>query len=144
MGVERIPTIRLDHLSNPEKRAYIIADNRLAELAGWDREILAIELQGLLELDLDFEVEITGFETVDIDLLLEPDIPDRDIHKSPGPLVQQRAYLDRRWTFDLRWFTSTLRVMPVSTISSTRMTCRLDRSMSRSLVIRTPPESPPA
>ena len=46
------------HLSEAEKRAYILADNRLAEKAGWDREILAIELQALVT--LDFEVELTG------------------------------------------------------------------------------------
>jgi hypothetical protein len=64
-----VPALRLSHLSDAEKRAYVIADNRLAERAGWDREILAIELQGLI--DLDFEVELTGFEIGEIDLLLE-------------------------------------------------------------------------
>ena len=71
LGLESIPTIRLDHLTEDQKRAYIIADNRLAELAGWDDETLAIELQHLTEIDLDFEVEITGFETAEIDLLIE-------------------------------------------------------------------------
>jgi len=69
LGMEQVPTVRLSHLSDAEKRAYIIADNRLAERAGWDREILAIELQGLI--DLDFEVELTGFETAEVDLILE-------------------------------------------------------------------------
>ncbi|MFO1176017.1 MAG: ParB/Srx family N-terminal domain-containing protein [Paracoccaceae bacterium] len=54
-----------------ERRAYVIADNRLAELAGWDREILKIEFQALAELDLDFDLEITGFETAELDLLLD-------------------------------------------------------------------------
>ncbi len=71
LGLEKVPTIRLDHLSEAQKRAYIIADNRLAELAGWDEKLLAIELQYLSELDLDFEVEITGFETAEIDLVIE-------------------------------------------------------------------------
>ncbi len=71
LGLESIPTIRLDHLTEDQKRAYIIADNRLAELAGWDDETLAIELQHLTEIDLDFDVEITGFETAEIDLLIE-------------------------------------------------------------------------
>jgi ParB-like chromosome segregation protein Spo0J len=61
LGLAAVPTIRLSHLSETEKRAYILADNRLAEKAGWDREILAIELQGLIE--LDFDVELTGFST---------------------------------------------------------------------------------
>jgi hypothetical protein len=69
LGLSAVPTVRLSHLSEAERRAYILADNRLAEKAGWDREILAIELQALI--DLDFEVELTGFETAEIDLCLE-------------------------------------------------------------------------
>jgi DNA modification methylase len=69
LGILLVPTVRLSHLTEAEKRAYILADNRLAEKAGWDREILAIELQA--PIDLDFEVELTGFETADIDLCLE-------------------------------------------------------------------------
>ena len=69
LGIDQIPTVELANLSDVEKRAYILADNRLAEKAGWDREILAIELQALV--DLDFEVELTGFETAEIDLVLE-------------------------------------------------------------------------
>src|SRR6516164_6577751 len=61
--------VRLSHLSEADKRAYVLADNKLAEKAGWDRELLAIELQGLI--DLDFEVELTGFEMGEIDLILE-------------------------------------------------------------------------
>src|ERR1700757_2814705 len=63
------PTSRLSHLSDAEKRAYILADNKLAQKAGWDRELLAAELQGLI--DLDFEVELTGFEIPEIDNLLD-------------------------------------------------------------------------
>lgn len=69
LGMDEVPIIRLSHLSEAEMRAYILADNRLAELAGWDNEILAIELQGLI--DLNFDVEIVGFETAQIDLILD-------------------------------------------------------------------------
>lgn len=71
IGMTEVPTIELGHLTDAERCAYVIADNRLAELAGWDREILSIELQGLSELDLDFDLEITGFETAELDLLLD-------------------------------------------------------------------------
>ena len=64
------PCVRLEHLTEAQKRAYILADNKLAEKAGWDREILAIELQHLTTLDLDFDVTVTGFEMAEIDLLL--------------------------------------------------------------------------
>ena len=53
LGLEGVPALRIAHLSEAEKRAYVMADNRLAELAGWDREILAIELQGLIDLEFD-------------------------------------------------------------------------------------------
>src|ERR1700688_3626116 len=59
LGLSTVPTIRLEHLTEQQKRAYIIADNRLAEKAGWDRQILAIEFQHLFELNIDFELEIT-------------------------------------------------------------------------------------
>jgi ParB-like chromosome segregation protein Spo0J len=68
LGPAAVPTLRLSHLSEAEKRAYAIADNRLAEQAGWDREMLAIELQDLV--DLDFEVELTGFDLGEVDLIL--------------------------------------------------------------------------
>ena len=67
--MKTVPVVRLSHLSKDEKRAYVLADNKLAELAGYDREILAIELQHLI--DVDFDVELTGFETAEIDLLME-------------------------------------------------------------------------
>lgn len=68
LGMVEVPVRRLNHLSPADRRAYIIADNRLAELAGWDPEILASELQALIE--LDFEVELTGFATGEIDIIL--------------------------------------------------------------------------
>jgi DNA modification methylase len=71
LGMETVPTVRLSHLTEAQKRAYIIADNRLAELAHWDREILAIELQNLTAEDLDFDIEVVGFETGEIDVLIE-------------------------------------------------------------------------
>jgi DNA modification methylase len=62
------PIIRIAHLSVAQKRAYIIADNELAAKAGWDKDILAIELQGLV--DLEFDLELTGFEGGEIDIIL--------------------------------------------------------------------------
>ena len=70
LGLSQVPTIRLGDLSAAQKRAYLIADNRLAELSGWDEELLAIELQTLTTIDLDFDIEITGFETAEIDTLI--------------------------------------------------------------------------
>src|SRR3954447_14246548 len=69
LALHAVPTVRLSHLSEIEKRAYILADNKLALDAGWDREMLAIELQGLLELDVD--IELTGFDMPEVDLILD-------------------------------------------------------------------------
>jgi len=71
LGLETVPTIRIEHLSDAQKRAYVIADNKVALNAGWDPEILAIEFQHLSGLDLEFDLEITGFETAEIDLLAD-------------------------------------------------------------------------
>lgn len=69
LGWQTVPTIALSHLSQAERRAYVLADNKLALNAGWDKEILAIELQVLI--DLEFDVELTGFSLAEIDLLLD-------------------------------------------------------------------------
>src|SRR5215204_7649822 len=63
LGLSEVPVLRLSHMSELEKRAFVIADNRLAEKAGWDRELLAIELGELaVLLTGEFDVTITGFE----------------------------------------------------------------------------------
>ena len=67
LNMKTVPTVRLSHLSETEKKAYILADNRLAEKAGWDNEVLAIELQGLV--DLGFDVLLTGFEPAEVDII---------------------------------------------------------------------------
>ena len=69
LGLKEVPTLRFEHLSDADKRAYILADNRIAEKAGWDREILAIELQAFV--DMDFDIELTGFEMPEVELILD-------------------------------------------------------------------------
>jgi DNA modification methylase len=69
LGLKTVPTVRLSHLSEDDKRAYILADNRLAEKAGYDNEILAIELQHLA--DFGFDVSLIGFEPAEVDIIFE-------------------------------------------------------------------------
>ena len=69
LGIDAVPTCRLSHLSEADRRAYILADNKLAEKAGWDKQLLSIELQYLIDLDVD--IELTGFEMPEIDIILE-------------------------------------------------------------------------
>jgi DNA modification methylase len=70
-GIEQVPTILLENLTEDEIRAYVLADNRLAEKAGWAKEILAIELQHLITIDEMIDVTVTGFEIPEIDLILQ-------------------------------------------------------------------------
>jgi ParB-like chromosome segregation protein Spo0J len=69
LGVKSVPTLRLSHLDAAQRRAYVLADNKLALNAGWDRELLAIELQALI--DLEFDLEITGFSLAEVELVLD-------------------------------------------------------------------------
>ena len=70
LGLSQVSTVCLSHLSEVQIRAYRIADNRLAELSGWDDELLRLELGDLAEISLDFNLEITGFDTAALDLML--------------------------------------------------------------------------
>ena len=60
IGMTDVPTVRLTDMTEAQLRAYVIADNRLAENAGWDRDLLALELQSLSELSLEIDVTLTG------------------------------------------------------------------------------------
>ena len=71
LGIEEVPTIRLDHLTEEQAKAFMIADNRLTEIAVWDDQLLAEQLKTLSELDLNFSLEVTGFTMGEIDLRIE-------------------------------------------------------------------------
>lgn len=77
-GLREIPVVLASHLTDAQKRAFRIADNKLAELSQWDPEILRLELTELLAVDLDFPIDLTGFSTPEIDVVLtgEPAAPD--------------------------------------------------------------------
>ena len=71
LGRTEVPTIPLEHLTDGQARAYLIADNRLAENSEWDERLLAEQLKQLSELNLDFALDVTGFEIGEIDLRIE-------------------------------------------------------------------------
>jgi len=70
LSITDVPSIRLTHLTETQKKAYIIADNKLALNAGWDDEMLAVELTDLK--DMGFDLDLTGFSTDEIEALLAP------------------------------------------------------------------------
>jgi len=71
LGWTAVPTISLAHLTPAQARAYLIADNRLTENSEWDERLLAEQFKELSLLDLDFELDVTGFEMAEIDLRIE-------------------------------------------------------------------------
>lgn len=85
LGLAAIPVRSVSHLSGDEKRAYILADNKLAEKAGWDQEILAIELQHLLGIEGDLDISLTGFEMPEIDMIILGGSGDNKIPEPPPP-----------------------------------------------------------
>lgn len=95
LGLAEVPTLCIDWLSEEQKRAYVIADNRLAEKAGWDRELLAIELGELLTLDVD--IELTGFDLRESELIIDAGtapVEDDSVEElRAGPAVCQQGDL---------------------------------------------------
>jgi DNA modification methylase len=73
VGMDVVPCIRVTHLTAKAKMALALADNRLGELSAWDEGALASQLEQLWTPDLDFDFEVTGFDTVDVDRLLGPE-----------------------------------------------------------------------
>jgi DNA modification methylase len=88
-GLDHVPVVRFSHLTAAQKRAYLIADNKIAEQAGWDREMLAIELGELIELlpTEGFDVSLTGFEAPEIDSLLADMTPSRPAPEDILPVL---------------------------------------------------------
>jgi ParB-like chromosome segregation protein Spo0J len=79
LGLRSIPCLRIENMTPAQKRAYVLADNKLALNASWDEQLLAEELQDLIRMDAEFDIEITGFSIPEIDSLIEglrPEEPD--------------------------------------------------------------------
>lgn len=95
LGYSTVPTVRIEHLTPDQIRAYALADNQLALRAGWDKSVLSVELEYLVTLAGDMDVSITGFDTGEIDQLilgdsadLKPD-PDDRLPETSGIAVSQ-------------------------------------------------------
>lgn len=83
LGLASVPTIELAHLTETQKQAYILADNRLAEAAGWDKDLLALELGDLRDLGVDLTA--LGFDLGELDALLNAGTPDPREDEVPDP-----------------------------------------------------------
>jgi DNA modification methylase len=87
LQLQQVPVIVLDHLSETQKRAYILADNKLALNAGWDEELLALELGALR--DLDFNLDLTGFDDDELARFLSDEVLAGLTDEDAVPEVQQ-------------------------------------------------------
>jgi hypothetical protein len=85
LGLKMIPVRIIAGLTESQKRAYVIADNKLAQLSGWDTNLLKQEF--LLLGDSDLEIELTGFSTAEVDLLL--DVPDESASTDPDDALPE-------------------------------------------------------
>jgi hypothetical protein len=88
LGRSQVPTISLHHLSETQIRAFSIADNRLTENSEWNDRLLAEQLRDLAALDLDFDLEITGFDMGEIDLRVENLSADAVAEDDPADTTQ--------------------------------------------------------
>lgn len=87
-GIKKIPCIRVEHLTEAQKKAYILADNRLAELPEWDEQLLKIEIEEIE--GLDFDMDLLGFDLDDFqisDLTEEQSEAKEDDYEEPVPKV---------------------------------------------------------
>jgi DNA modification methylase len=96
LGLGKVPCIRLSHLTDTQRRAYIIADNKLALNAGWDEELLGLELADLRE--EGFDLELTGFDGDELaNLLAETTEGQTDPDEVPEPPVDPVSVLGDVW-----------------------------------------------
>ncbi len=93
LGMEFVPCLRIDHLTDAQRRAYVIADNKLALNAGWDEDALAVEIDRLLE--EGFDLDLTGFGEDEIAEFLN----NSEINFEPGTEDEQGKLdqLDPKW-----------------------------------------------
>ena len=89
LGMQEVPIIRLEHLTSAQTQAFLIADNRLSEIAVWDDQLLGQQLKILSELDLNFSLEVTGFTMGEIDLRIEELSSDKEDPADDLPSLPQ-------------------------------------------------------
>jgi DNA modification methylase len=89
LGITEVPTISLEHLTEAQARAFMIADNRLTENAEWDDRLLAQQFKELSEVNLDFSLEATGFEMGEIDVMVENLAPAPEGEEDPADAVPE-------------------------------------------------------
>ena len=106
LGIQDVPCMTASGWSEAKRRAYVIADNKLALNAGWDNEMLAVEFSDLKE--MGFDLELTGFEAAEIDALLDDDsseddtLPDqKELHATFEVAVECKDETEQETVFNI-------------------------------------------
>ena len=89
LKMTKVPAIRIEHLSEAQRRAFLIADNRLTEKSAWDERLLAEQFEVLSKLDLDFSLDVTGFEIAEIDTTIESLVPASSGKDDPSDVIPE-------------------------------------------------------
>ena len=99
LKLNTLPVVVLSHLSQSQRKAYILADNKLAEKAGWDYNILKLEFEDLLELNSEFDLSLTGFDTPEIDFIVHHNLSDNAVEETiADPLqIEERVKFGDVW-----------------------------------------------
>jgi DNA modification methylase len=92
LGMTEVPTICLDHLSPYQLRAFMLADNKLSLNSAWNEVLLGEQLKALSEVELDFDLEATGFEMAEIDLLIEGSAPSANSAQDPADAIPELGF----------------------------------------------------
>lgn len=95
MGLTEVPVIRLSHLSDTQKRAYRLADNKIGENGGWNEDLLRLEISELEAICNDFDISITGFDDIEIDVLLDGEEKSADPKVNAIPFIPEKEIVSK-------------------------------------------------
>lgn len=139
LGWATVPCLHVEHMSAAQKRAYVLADNKLALNASWDEELLSEELAALSEIDLDFDIGLTGFTVSEIDSLLDLDEPEQD-NDPRDDLLPKKA--PARVTFGEVWALGPHRLVCGNSLDGATVAQLMDGNRAR-MVFADPPYNVP-
>ena len=101
LGMASVPTLIVDHLTEVQKTAYLVADNKISLNASWDEQLLMQELSALAAVDLDFDLTVTGFEVAELDLILQgPSLSTSEPDEAPIELGPAITRVGELWALD--------------------------------------------
>jgi DNA modification methylase len=140
LGITEVPAVRLEHLSEHQKKAFMIADNRLTENADWDNGLLGEQLKILAEAEINFSLESTGFEMGEIDLLIEGLAPADDGQADSADEIPETANLPQVTRASDLWVLGKHRVLCADALDPNSFT-KLMQGRKASMVFTDPPHN---